>query len=103
MLCESTGSEHDEDSNSEFLLRLGAALLLLRGKTEPQERRHKWGTEGVWPHDDEVHRERSGLPLAACDHLERPLLAERRQQEPEGRAGKAWSYFKGQMTSPDVL
>lgn len=41
----------------------------LRGKTETQQRRRKWGTEGTWPYDVRAHRECSGLPLAACHQL----------------------------------
>lgn len=52
-----------------LIIQLVTAPLLLRGKTETQERRHKWGTEGMWPYDDRTHRECSGLPLAACNQL----------------------------------
>lgn len=52
-----------------LVIQLVTAPLLLRGKTETQERRHKWGTKGMWPYDGRTHRECSGLPLAACNQL----------------------------------
>lgn len=39
-----------------LVIQLITALLLLRGKTETQEKRRKWGTEGMWPYDGRAHR-----------------------------------------------
>lgn len=57
-----------------LVIQLITALLLLRGKTETQERRRKWGTEGMWPYDGRAHRECPGLPLATRNQLVRWCL-----------------------------